>query len=531
MTRWILAAEADKIQHFVFRSAHLREVVGGSQLLTSFCREGTRELLAHQRGKPLGAIEKDVLVADGGSFSILFDGEDGARRFGQALAQLYWDTTGSTLTVAEPVLWNGDFAAANEASRQALRRAKDQGRPALAGEHLPYAAFCASCGVGLADRHASLHQDERANYLCASCHMKGREDIELRTEFKTRVVGDDIQGFNLPAADFDKHAEGWDPRQYVAYLVADGNGMGQIFDECSSATQMKQLSEGLTEVLYQSLADPTQLLMAQAPSFRQWEVPMLPLILGGDDVFVRLPAPYALDFARRFCQEYEQQMEQALEALGMNANPTMAAAVVICKSKYPHSLAHQHGHRLLEKAKQLSKSVALEHGAAHSVVHFDVIRGSRLAESPEEKAEYRASLRPYWVVEEDGTLSPQVGLPLHRLIGQRYELRALPARRLAQLRALFVSGQLPKKDEEVARWHARLGQIVGRVARSQAHADALDTALTDLGGQVQGWWYQVSRPGYKQKPFWGHGLPDLLDMWDFCLDLDRDRSEYEELGR
>jgi len=36
MTRYLVAADADQIQNFLFRSSHLREVIGGSMLLTHF---------------------------------------------------------------------------------------------------------------------------------------------------------------------------------------------------------------------------------------------------------------------------------------------------------------------------------------------------------------------------------------------------------------------------------------------------------------------------------------------------------------
>ena len=50
---YLLAAEADKIQDLLFRSARLREVAGGSQLLTRFCDETP---------SALGVPEKDVIT-------------------------------------------------------------------------------------------------------------------------------------------------------------------------------------------------------------------------------------------------------------------------------------------------------------------------------------------------------------------------------------------------------------------------------------------------------------------------------------
>ena len=46
---------------------------------------------------------------------------------------------------------------------------------------------------------------------------------------------------------------------------------------------------------------------------KEWLVPVLPLILGGDDLFALIPAPYALDFARRFCLAYEEQLKKLVD--------------------------------------------------------------------------------------------------------------------------------------------------------------------------------------------------------------------------
>ena len=45
MPRYLLAAEADKIQDFIFRAAKLREVGGPSRLLARFCVEGVNALI------------------------------------------------------------------------------------------------------------------------------------------------------------------------------------------------------------------------------------------------------------------------------------------------------------------------------------------------------------------------------------------------------------------------------------------------------------------------------------------------------
>ena len=62
-TRYLLAAEADKIQDFIFRASHLREVVGGSQLLTRFCGEVPERLLSRYGND----AKENVVINSGGS--------------------------------------------------------------------------------------------------------------------------------------------------------------------------------------------------------------------------------------------------------------------------------------------------------------------------------------------------------------------------------------------------------------------------------------------------------------------------------
>ena len=75
---------------------------------------------------------------------------------------------------------DGDFKDANKAAGKALRRAKSHREGAVAEAHMPYVAFCASCGVGLAERTASLAEEAdavRARYLCLACQTKAVREL------------------------------------------------------------------------------------------------------------------------------------------------------------------------------------------------------------------------------------------------------------------------------------------------------------------------------------------------------------------
>jgi len=534
VTRYLLAAEADKIQDFIFRSARLREVVGGSQLLTRFCEEVPRLLL------PPNA---EVVVSDGGSFRIIFDDAEQTQTFGERLAEVYRRAAGGSLTVAKPVPINGGFGAASKQAEEALRRAKRWREGWQSQGHLPYMAFCASCGVGLAVAHRAHHEDEDPRYLCEPCLNKGAERPAgelgefLEKFYQVVVCPEDPQAFDWPGkkrrkgrAEIDplEDVADYDPRRYVAYLLADGNNMGKVFDACRTSDQMRTLSEGLSEAVRKALAAPTKTIMDNNPLDNRTDfIPVWPLILGGDDLFALIPAPWALDFARRFCQEYEREMSALFEQIGIQGIPcpTVSAAVVICKSKHPYTLAHEVGEKRLKEAKRMGKRLVLDGGQSHSTVDFEVVLGGRLMTPPTDK-QVRPTLRPYWMAEEDALNG--WGLPIKQLIAQRYELRHVPHKRLSELQGLYDPTNVPAslKSDDIEPWRTKLERLQQRIARNDAQGKAVAAALKLLGGDEKAQWRKVDRP--PEDCWYGHSLPDLLEAWDFALDVEKSRSVYEE---
>jgi len=524
MTQYLLAAEADQIQDFIFRASHLREVVGGSQLLTCFCKQVPDKLL-------LG-VEADIVIKDGGSFRIVFGDVDAARNFGADLAEIYRRVADGTLTVAEPVeVTNGDFAQASKKAEEKLREAKRWRRVAEATPQIPYIAFCASCGVGLAVTHEKHHPDdttEDSNYLCRACQVKAQErdddeqDSGFLDKFKEAVVGSKTGQYTLPFR--PKQVSCYDPRRYIAYLIADGNNMGKVFGSCNQE-QMKALSRAMPKMLRASLAQPTKQLMKDNDTF----IPVLPLILGGDDVFALLPAPWALDFARVFCLEFEARMRAFVAKNNLNNSVlpdtlTVSAAVVICKETYPYALAHRAGEARLERAKQVGKALAYHKSIHLSTVDFEVILGSQAAVEESDGK----TLRPYWVLPNGQKEMPAEangwGLPLQYLIQQRWELRNLPGKRQAQLRKHFA--HFPSSEQEQKEWRGKIERLLKRVDRDAQAGQALREALTQLGDTSQEGLYRVSRRN-EERSRYSHGLPDLLDAWDFAFDLTKTPGDYE----
>lgn len=537
MTQYLLAAEADKIQDFIFRSSRLREVVGGSQLLSRFCEE-VPLLLQPQ------ITEKELVINSGGSFRILFDDEEKAKEFGADLSEVYRRATGSSLTVAEPIKAI-DFGKASEMSEDNLRKAKRWRTGWQSQEQMPYMAFCASCGVGLATTYTTYHKNEDKQYLCASClnksaERKGHEHAEelgpFLGAFYQEVIKEpeklalaswpgkeerNARSKNDPTEDIADY----DPRRYVAYLLADGNAMGEVFGECKDPVKMQKLSKGLARAMYRALAVPTKKIMDCNPSDDLF-IPVLPLILGGDDLFALIPAPWALDFADQFCRVYEEEMDELVnKQLGLNMpRPTVSAAVVICKSKHPYKLAHEAGEAKLKDAKRIGKRIKLKENKPYSTVHFEVVLGGRLVSEMPSK-EIRPTLRPYFVMDNDES---EWGLSLQRLIEQKWELRDIPNKRLSELQSLYDLNRLPDyhDNDKIMPWKSKLDRLLTRInQRNESQYKKIEAALKLLGESNSPCWREVNR--YPDPVWYGHGLPDLLEAWDFALKLDKDRRAYE----
>lgn len=279
-------------------------------------------------------------------------------------------------------------------------------------------------------------------------------------------------------------------------------------------------------------------------------VPVLPLILGGDDLFALIPAPYSLDFARKFCLAWEQQMQALMEHESVTlkigesgiAPPTVAAAVVICKSTYPYTLAHRRAKTLLKEAKRQSKLLAAEKSEHLSAVNFEVIVGNRLAgledEDEQSASAVRSTLRPYWVARDGLSETAQGrGIDLGQLLAQRLKLKDVPNKRLAELRRRFedlpANLTVNNRAQEMENWtNRKLGRVLSRL--SKASRSNVEAALKELGkpkddGNGSHHWREIQRREIQRgdDPPLAHGMLDLLEAWDFAQDFEHGPADYE----
>lgn len=555
----LFGAEADRIQETLFRAERLRQVIGGSRLIAEFGE------VAAEIAREYGATE--VPVKAGGNLIAVFpaEKEESAARFGELLADSYRELLEASLTLSIESIPNPDgFEQANEKLHQAINWRKGAERGQQASEHAPTTAFCKSSGSGLAANLVPSRERQatselaRFDYLSAAVMRMEIAGQQMRDQdensFLSKIVLPDYLQ-NLPWPDKVDEIEKLDPsRSNVAYLVADGNGMGELFSKCSSSAQLEALSLALDHALREAIVKPLSDLVDRLQESFDRDLdflPVLPLILAGDDVFALLPALYSLDYARQFCLAFENAMcerfkhTEILKPL-LVFTPTISAAVIICKGSYPYRLAHKRGEVRLAQAKQLAKEISrsLEDREYLSSVSFELITGNELiSRTADEVQNYRAEFRPYWADEREGKGTSKLSLPLATLLEQRFMLSEAAGKRLAEFRELYSPQHLPANDEEEKEWRNDLIRLLERIAASdplerlthekkpvtqrRLWSEALrvlgDGKLPD-GKKREGRWRETHRAG---DMFQAHGLPDLIEVWDYAQTLDKTLNDYK----
>ena len=177
----------------------------------------------------------------------------------------------------------------------------------------------------------------------------------------------------------------------VAVIHIDGNGVGTVMrrlgetmdhiDEddfslavgCSRGdadalrrfvlTVNDRLDRAVTEAFAKAWADVAKWAEADAdPAERRVAVvPVVPVILGGDDVTVFTSGDYALPFAAAYLERYERATESdvLLRHLGREEGTgpmTAAAGVAVVRRDFPFHVAYNLAERLVGEAKKVGKA-------------------------------------------------------------------------------------------------------------------------------------------------------------------------------
>lgn len=161
-----------------------------------------------------------------------------------------------------------------------------------------------------------------------------------------------------------------DNKHWLAVIHADGNGIGKVIDELPHE-QQKAFSEGLdcaTKAAYKTALEKVVLTSEVLDSIEDGNLPIRPLILGGDDLTIIIRADLAIRFTQAYLQAFEEQTQEKLKEThpaGLKA----AAGIAFVKEKFPF-------HYSINLAEQLCKYAKHKSNREVSAFQFHMVRDS-----------------------------------------------------------------------------------------------------------------------------------------------------------
>lgn len=140
-------------------------------------------------------------------------------------------------------------------------------------------------------------------------------------------------------------------RNHLATVVADGNRIGHLFD----AIRVKG-DDALNERAVAGLAAATRNALTTTYSRLQPKPTIQPVIehyVGGDDVFVSVPARLAWKFVTLLAEQFEREIQESLvRSAGIEDVPTLGIGLVFADAAHPIADSHALASAAMKRAKK-----------------------------------------------------------------------------------------------------------------------------------------------------------------------------------
>lgn len=215
--------------------------------------------------------------------------------------------------------------------------------------------------------------------VCPSCLRKnrvGKDKSNFANEFKS-FTGKEIKSVKT-LEDLK------DDRDYVAVIYGDGNNMGNYVMNINNPFEMMYFSRTLDYITKKAVYESFAEVMRDDIRF---EI----IALGGDDIFVIVPAVYALEVSRKIIEKFDGSFKN---------NITMSVGVCIAKYNTPIGNMFDIAQTLLKNAKKKAKNLKSPSGTVdvkalegNSFIDFDYVKERLFPATVNELASYYEAIK------------------------------------------------------------------------------------------------------------------------------------------
>ncbi|HJW85111.1 MAG TPA: hypothetical protein VJ440_00565 [Candidatus Brocadiaceae bacterium] len=544
--RFLVVIETQKVKSYLFASPIMRETRGGSVLLDALNRKETKRIL-----RELGHVRYEEIYLGGGSGRVLFENMPDAENFKKAVLELYRQETVNARVSVEIVKRETkagkDESFAEWVSRgvmmtQQSKSGRVEGVPVLAGRWI---RPCTSCGSEPAEMMLSEHGE---HWLCLACLLKRKEikslyrvikgnnvlksSSELAPRYTDNFIFSTLAKQNEEAncqvflpQDFDDIGQYSRPSNYMGFIYADGNRMGETIKEIGRLfpkdEDAKRAYKAFSEIVDQATREAAVEAVLKVVGLKESEtadgmprfLPAEFIMAGGDDLMLAVPSHNAMDVAVLFIERFQKMTKKLQEDYVKNRKLpkpfaedglTTSAGVVIAHTHYPISDLMTLAGELMKLAKKKSSELhtqRCETGTLDFLVLTEAgsesVKERRVNEYTKQCSsglEVKLTERPYTTAEAQWLLKTIRALKDPKI--PRSKLKALYP-------VLFQS--LPQAQFDALRIRERL-KATGELEES---SQLYQLCMKDLSI------FPFRQPDQKDEKHWTTPLTEIIELYDF----------------
>lgn len=327
-TKYLYGAAVQGIQGFIFQTNELKDIVGASELVEEICTNTCNEL-----------IEKStVYTRAAGKIRCVFSNEMDCRELVKIFPKVVSEKAPG-ITLSQAVVEYDSDSEYPQKSQDLEDALREQRNKPMNSVTIGLMGIKRSPQTGLPVMYGSGGID-KATYskkkACAGARLKLMDDLYSKVAENKRPKSANIG--NLTGLN-----------DWIAMVHIDGNGLGQVFEKLKDADKCKKFSEDLDKATKSAASEAVRQI---SESFKDDfnRIPILPVVLSGDDFTFICRASIAVDFVKTYLERFETETKKICEG-GLTA----CAGIAFMKSSYPYYYAYDLAEALCGEAKTKSE--------------------------------------------------------------------------------------------------------------------------------------------------------------------------------
>ncbi len=363
---YLYGAAIQGIQSYILQTNELKDIVGASELVSQICTTMFEKTLGQDFKK------ENLIIGAAGNVRYIFDDKETCAKVVRNFPRTVL-VAAPGITMSQAVVeMDDDFQKVIDELEAKLKCERNRPKASITIGTL---GMKRSNKTGLPICKSNVREDEKGIDLATAA--KRRHNTVLSLAKKSLYGTESKEEVSPKCFPFDIEKLTGD-NDWIAIVHADGNGVGQIAQRIGADLERyKEFSKQLDLATEKAANDAFRSLDVPSDA----DLPLRPVVLGGDDMTVIIGGRYAIDYTKKFLEQFEHRTSEGSlgrivkEATGLRGL-TACAGVAFVKSSYPFHYGYALAEELCNFAKKDAKAYATPEKGVASCLMFHKVEDS-----------------------------------------------------------------------------------------------------------------------------------------------------------